>query len=50
MADVTPEPIIRNAVGFMAAKPLFAASAIGIFERLPKGLADAHKLAQDRPL
>jgi hypothetical protein len=34
----------------MAAKSLFAASAIGIFERLPKGLAAADKLAQDRPL
>jgi len=50
MVDVTPEPIIRKAMCFMATKPLFAASAIGIFERLPKGLAAARKLAQDRPL
>jgi hypothetical protein len=34
MADVTPEPIMRIAMGFMAAKHLFTASAIGLFESL----------------
>jgi hypothetical protein len=37
-------------MGFMAAKPLFAATAIGIFKQLLEGLAAGHKLAQDRPL
>jgi hypothetical protein len=29
MADITPDPIMRIALGFMAAKHLFVASAIG---------------------
>ena len=48
MADVTPEPTMRIAMGLMAANPLFVASAIGIFKQLPEGLATAHKFAQDR--
>jgi SAM-dependent methyltransferase len=34
MGDVTPEPILQIAQGFMAAKHLFTASAIGLFEAL----------------
>jgi hypothetical protein len=34
MGDVTPEPIMQIAQGFMAAKHLFTASAIGLFEAL----------------
>jgi len=33
-ASVTPEPIMRLASGFMAAKHLFAASELGLFEAL----------------
>jgi uncharacterized membrane protein YqgA involved in biofilm formation len=43
-----PEPTMRIAMGFMAAKPLFVASAIGIFKQLREGLAADHKFAQDR--
>jgi hypothetical protein len=50
MADVTPEPTMRIAMGLMAANPLFVASAIGIFKQLPEGLATAHKFAQSRVL
>jgi hypothetical protein len=39
MADVTPDPITGIALGFMAAKHLFVASAIGLFERLASGAA-----------
>jgi SAM-dependent methyltransferase len=46
MADVTPDPIIRIALGFMAAKHLFVASAIGLFEGLTGGLATLDELAQ----
>jgi SAM-dependent methyltransferase len=45
MADVTPEPIMRIAMGFMAAKHLFVAEAIGIFEKLAEGAATAEDLA-----
>ncbi len=31
---VTPEPIMRLASGFMAAKHLFAANELGLFEAL----------------
>ena len=37
MADVTPEPIMQIAEGFMAAKHLFTASDIGLFEALADG-------------
>lgn len=33
-ADLTPEPIMRLASGFMAAKHLFAANELGLFEAL----------------
>jgi hypothetical protein len=45
MADVTPDPIIRIALGFMAAKHLFVASAIGLFEALTSGPATLDELA-----
>ena len=44
MADVTPEPILRIAMGFMAAKHLFTASAIGVFESLAGGPATIDEL------
>ncbi len=34
MATVTPEPIMRIALGFMASKHLFAANDLGLFEAL----------------
>jgi hypothetical protein len=43
--DLTPEPIMRIAMGFMAAKYLFVAGAIGIFEKLAEGAATADELA-----
>ena len=45
MGDVTPEPIMRIAQGFMAAKHLFAASAIGLFEALAGGPATLDEMA-----
>ena len=43
--DVTPEPIMRIAQGFMAAKHLFTASAIGLFEALANGPATLDEIA-----
>jgi ubiquinone/menaquinone biosynthesis C-methylase UbiE len=45
MPDVTPEPIMKVALGFMAAKHLFAASEIGLFEALADGPATVEELA-----
>lgn len=45
MSDVTPDPIMRIAMGFMASKHLFAASAIGVFEKLAEGPATLDELA-----
>ncbi|HEV2336550.1 MAG TPA: methyltransferase [Stellaceae bacterium] len=45
MAEVTPDPIMRIALGFMAAKHLFVASAIGLFEGLASGPATLDELA-----
>ncbi|MGE5268881.1 MAG: methyltransferase [Thiohalocapsa sp.] len=45
-ATVTPDPIMRIAMGFMAAKHLFVASAIGLFEKLAPGPATADELAE----
>jgi hypothetical protein len=39
MAEITPDPIMRIASGFMAAKHLFVACEIGIFENLAPGPA-----------
>jgi hypothetical protein len=45
MADVTPDPIMRIALAYMAAKHLFVASAIGLFESLAGGPATLDELA-----
>ena len=45
MVDVTPDPIMRIALGFMAAKHLFVASAVGLFEALNGGPATLDELA-----
>ena len=45
MADITPDPIMRIATGFMAAKHLFVASEIGVFENLANGPATLDELA-----
>ena len=37
MADITPDPIMKIAMGFMAAKHLFVASEIGLFKGLAAG-------------
>jgi len=42
---ITPEPILKIATGFMAAKQLFAASEIGLFEALADGPASLEELA-----
>lgn len=42
---VSPEPIMRLASGFMAAKHLFAASELGLFEALADSSADIDALA-----
>jgi hypothetical protein len=39
VANVTAEPIFQVANGFMAAKYLFIASEVGLFERLAEGPA-----------
>jgi SAM-dependent methyltransferase len=46
MNSVTPEPIMKIAMGFMAAKHLFIASAIGLFEALATGPASLEEIAQ----
>jgi O-methyltransferase domain/Dimerisation domain len=45
MSAITPEPIMKVALGFMAAKYLFAASEIGLFEALARGPANLEELA-----
>jgi hypothetical protein len=45
MAEITPDPIMRIALGFMAAKHLFVASEIGVFEKLSDGPATLDELA-----
>ena len=46
MADVTPEPIFQVASGFMAAKHLFVANEVGVFEQLAAGPATLDTLAE----
>jgi len=46
MPAITPEPIMKIAMGFMAAKHLFAASEIGLFEALASGPASLDELAK----
>jgi SAM-dependent methyltransferase len=43
--EVTPEPIMRVAAGFMAAKHLFAAGRLGLFEALADAPAPLQALA-----
>ena len=43
--SVTPEPIMKIAMGFMAAKYLFAAIEIGVFDVLARGPASLGELA-----
>jgi Dimerisation domain len=45
MNEVTPDPIMRIALGFMAAKHLFVANEIGVFEKLASGAATLDELA-----
>jgi ubiquinone/menaquinone biosynthesis C-methylase UbiE len=45
MTSITPGPILKIATGFMAAKHLFAASEIGLFEALASGPANLEELA-----
>jgi ubiquinone/menaquinone biosynthesis C-methylase UbiE len=45
MPAVTPEPIMKVAMGFMASKHLFAASEIGLFEALSLGAASLQELS-----
>ena len=46
MTTITPEPILQVASGFMAAKHLFVASEIGLFEQLAHGPATLDTLAE----
>jgi hypothetical protein len=43
--EVTPEPIFRGAGGSMAAKHLFVANEVGLFEELAEGPATLDELA-----
>ena len=45
MAQITPDPIMRIAMGFMAAKHLFVANEIGLFTGLAQGPATLQELA-----
>jgi hypothetical protein len=42
---VTPEPIFQVASGFMAAKHLFVANEVGLFEQLADGPATLDELS-----
>lgn len=46
MTDLTPEPIFQVASGFLAAKHLFVAVEVGLFEKLAQGPATLDQLAQ----
>jgi SAM-dependent methyltransferase len=45
MSEIAPDPIMRIALGFMAAKHLFVASEIGVFEKLANGPMRLDELA-----
>ena len=45
-SQVTPEAILAVASGFMAAKPLFVASEIGLFSALADGPLSLDALAE----
>src|SRR5690242_9394894 len=44
MPAIRPGPTLKIALGFMAAKQLFAASEIGLFDALASGPADLEEL------
>src|SRR6516165_469298 len=46
MSDLSPEPIIQVACGYMAAKHLFVAIEIGLFETIAEGAATLDELSQ----
>ena len=46
MTDITPESIFQVASGFMAAKHLFVANEIGLFDKLALGPATLDQLAE----
>src|SRR5436853_5288908 len=46
MTAITPEPIIQLASWFMAAKHLFVANEIGLFDKLALGPATLERLAE----
>ena len=46
MAEITPESIFQVASGFMAAKHLFIANEVGLFDQLADGPASLDDLAQ----
>ena len=46
MAETTPDPIMKIAMGFMASKHLFVANEIGLFEGLAKGPATIVELSK----
>jgi SAM-dependent methyltransferase len=46
LSAVTPEPLFDIATGFMAAKHLFVANEVGLFEQLAAGPATLDELAQ----
>jgi SAM-dependent methyltransferase len=46
MSEVTPDPILQVATGFLAAKHLFVAVEVGLFEKLAEGPATLDELAQ----
>jgi hypothetical protein len=49
-SPLDPEPIMQTAIGFMAAKHLFAASEAGLFAALADGPLSAEELAQSTGL
>ena len=46
MSEITPEPILQVATGFLAAKYLFVASEVGLFECLADGAATLDAIAR----
>jgi hypothetical protein len=46
MPGVSPDPVVKIAMGFMAAKHLFVASEIGLFELLASGPETLNELAR----
>ena len=46
MADLKPDPIFQVASGFLAAKHLFVAVEVGLFEKLARGPATLEEMSQ----